>query len=190
MSATTFTILPESLAVGGFTIRGVFGKTHQELSYVVREVNGSEFKVAILFNTRSRAGFRYPQTVDKSVMLGQATLREKQHHGIRLSAVELNSLRYANLSTPKLRIRSRVLIKKPTPAPAPRPAAPVATPAQLAATNTALQTQITRLTSDVANLRAQLQRETADKTRLTEQLAATQRQPDTLTASFRQLLTQ
>lgn len=200
MSATTFTVRPESLVLGEFNIKALMG-SRQELRYVVREANDTEFQVAILFNSKHGGKYKYPLTVDKSVMLGQATLREKQHHGLRLTSAELNSLRFSYLKENFQRFRSRVLIKKPAPAPAPRPApvartvptpppAPTITPAAVAATQAAQQTQITRLIADVAALRTQLQQVTTDKARLTQQLADTQVQLDRLTASFRQLLTQ
>jgi hypothetical protein len=203
-TSTTYTILPASVQLDTcFTPLGPKATATEDqmlLHYTVREPNGAEMRVSVLWNKRNRRTSKvdYPNmfsfgtkaaSVIQLCYLRQATLREKQAHGIRLTSAELKKLRYAHIAP-----RSRVCIKQApllTPAPAPRPApTPVVTPAQLAASNAALQTQITRLTDDVATLRTQLQRESADKARLTQQLAATQRQLETLTAAFGQLLTQ
>ncbi len=184
MSATSFTILPDSFVQVNQSPLPRSSLLHStfELQYIVREANESEIKVVIVWDTKfggRRAA--YPQTVLTSTMLVRTTTAEKQYRGISLNAAELESFKDGRFE-PNFSFRSRVLIKDPAPTPAP---APVISPAAIASTMETLQTQITKLTADVATLGTQLQNTTAENTTLTQLLQTTQVQLDKITASLR-----
>jgi hypothetical protein len=192
MSAASFTVVSGTCSLTAFDKNdpktGKFRSSRfQDLEYIVQEANGSRFQVAIVWNKKF-APRKFPMypilTPNQSEMLRQATLREMQYHGITLSAAELGELRFPE-RTHSACMRSRISISPPTPIPA-----PAITPTAIAATLNDLQSQISKLTAEIATLRAQLQDATSDKARLTQQLADTQAQLLVLTDAFRQLLTQ
>lgn len=183
MSTVGFSVVPGTCSLTDYFKEARYS-SYQELQYIVIEANGARIQAAILWNTIVLGRTKYSLTDDQAMMLRQATVSEKQHHGLTLSAAELQELRFPDIQ-PESRIRSRVAKTPPT-----STYAPSITPDAIAATLTNLQKQISKLTGEVVALREQLLEAISDKARLTQQLADTQAQLITLTDSFKLLLTQ